>query len=131
MKDSRLRRDEPSPQPPPDREGELAARCPRCSAEPGAPCKDRSGKVLEKIHAGRTTMPPAVGERTFDRAIDWAKRSLPGEHPPFVAYAAMALKSGGWPVTAESVLRKLRGQGCDMASLEALGERFAEQEKRS
>ncbi len=68
---------------------------------------------------------------TLDRAIAWAKRNLPDEHPPFAALAAMALKSGGWPVTAESVLRKLRKQGCDMASLEALGERFAEQEKRS
>lgn len=55
------------------------------------------------------------------QAVAWAQRSLPHEHPPFAASAAMTIRqrSGRWP-TAESVKARLVEQGRDMTSLERL-----------
>jgi len=65
---------------------------------------------------GKRTTP----SETWLKALEWAKRELPDQHPDFAAAAYVTAKRGGHSPTPQSVLEQLEAQRRDMASLEGL-----------
>jgi hypothetical protein len=59
--------------------------CPRCSVEPGSPCRSRSGAVAATYHTGRFMKVPRLAKRlrvTTPADRGPGQRWLPGTPPP-------------------------------------------------
>ena len=73
---------------------------------------------------GRPTFAEAMAPGTpytFKQQVEWCRKNVPDEHPPFAAMAGQTLAAIGVPVTPDSIRARLNATGRDKAFLEGRG----------
>ena len=71
--------------------------------------------------------PPPEGQRMedrFARELDWARKHLPDEHPPFVAVTMEAIRCAGRRPTVGEVRERLKALGRDRKSIDERARRY-------